>query len=91
MLINGDPFKDIPICNIRVSKNNTIITITDAPGVPKLLRSCGIEGFKNTRKGTNIAAQATAISVSTVMICDSIVRKKSNNVIFLTESPRKRI
>lgn len=65
-LINGDAFKDIPICNIRVSKNNTIITITDAPGVPKLLRSCGIEGFKNTRKGTNIAAQATAISVSTV-------------------------
>lgn len=66
MLVNGEAFKDIPICNIRVSKNNTIITITDAPGVPKLLRSCGIEGFKNTRKGTNIAAQATAISVSTV-------------------------
>jgi small subunit ribosomal protein S11 len=27
-----------------------------------MIRSCGIEGFKNTRKGTNIAAQATAIT-----------------------------
>jgi len=31
-----------------------------------MIRSCGIEGFKNTRKGTNIAAQATAISISEV-------------------------
>jgi len=31
-----------------------------------MIRSCGIEGFKNTRKGTNIAAQATAISISAV-------------------------
>lgn len=35
-------------------------------GVPRLIRSCGIEGFKNTRKGTNIAAQATAISIGSV-------------------------
>lgn len=35
-------------------------------GHAKLIRSCGIEGYKNTRKGTNIAAQATAISFSTV-------------------------
>lgn len=33
-----------------------------------MLRSCGMEGFKNTRKGTNIAAQATAISLSMVSI-----------------------
>jgi len=31
-----------------------------------LYRTCGQEGFKNARKGTNIAAQATAISLSTV-------------------------
>lgn len=31
-----------------------------------LIRSCGMEGFKNTRKGTNIAAQATAIGLATV-------------------------
>lgn len=33
-----------------------------------MIRSCGMEGFKNTRKGTNIAAQATAISLATVSI-----------------------
>lgn len=31
-----------------------------------MIRSCGMEGFKNTRKGTNIAAQATAIGLATV-------------------------
>jgi small subunit ribosomal protein S11 len=35
-------------------------------GDVKLFRSCGMEGFKNARKGTNIAAQATAISFSAV-------------------------
>ncbi|XP_068153354.1 uncharacterized protein mRpS11 [Drosophila tropicalis] len=63
-LFNGIPFSELPICNIRVSSNNTIISVTDYKGVPRLIRSCGIEGFKNTRKGTNIAAQATAVSIS---------------------------
>ncbi|EDV93853.1 28S ribosomal protein S11, mitochondrial [Drosophila grimshawi] len=63
-LFNGIPFNELPICNIRVSPNNTIISVTDYKGVPRLIRSCGIEGFKNTRKGTNIAAQATAVSIS---------------------------
>jgi len=63
-LFNGIPFNELPICNIKVSKNNTIISFTDYKGLPRLLRSCGMEGFKNTRKGTNIAAQATAISIS---------------------------
>lgn len=35
-------------------------------GVAEMYRSCGVEGFKNTRKGTNIAAQATAISLAAV-------------------------
>ncbi|GLV36193.1 mitochondrial ribosomal protein S11 [Carabus blaptoides fortunei] len=64
-LFNGIPFKEIPVFNIRVSPNNTILSLTDQKGVPKLIRSCGVEGFKNTRKGTNIAAQATAISIGT--------------------------
>ncbi|KAH8306125.1 hypothetical protein KR018_002155 [Drosophila ironensis] len=63
-LFNGIPFNELPICNIRVSPNNTIISVTDYKGVLRLIRSCGIEGFKNTRKGTNIAAQATAVSIS---------------------------
>uniref|UniRef100_A0A1B6CKB1 28S ribosomal protein S11, mitochondrial n=1 Tax=Clastoptera arizonana TaxID=38151 RepID=A0A1B6CKB1_9HEMI len=62
-LFNNIPFSEVPIVNIRVSRNNTIITLTDGiSGKLKAMRSCGIEGFKNTRKGTNVAAQATAIS-----------------------------
>ncbi|KAG5885172.1 hypothetical protein JTB14_003513 [Gonioctena quinquepunctata] len=64
-LFKGMPFKNLPIFNIRVSPNNTIINLTDAKGTPKLTRSCGVEGFKNTRKGTNVAAQATAITIGT--------------------------
>ncbi|XP_017478684.1 PREDICTED: 30S ribosomal protein S11 [Rhagoletis zephyria] len=63
-LFNGIPFGELPVCNIRVSPNNTIISVTDNKGISRLIRSCGIEGFKNTRKGTNIAAQATAITIS---------------------------
>ncbi|XP_013191998.1 small ribosomal subunit protein uS11m [Amyelois transitella] len=62
ILFDGVPYKDLPICNIRVSHNNTIFTLTDAAGNVKVIKSCGIEGFKNTKKGTNIAAQTTAIS-----------------------------
>ncbi|XP_055848438.1 30S ribosomal protein S11 [Episyrphus balteatus] len=62
-LFNGVPFNELPICNVRVSKNNTIISVTDYKGLIRLIRSCGVEGFKNTRKGTNIAAQATAITL----------------------------
>ncbi|XP_057656529.1 28S ribosomal protein S11, mitochondrial [Diorhabda carinulata] len=62
-LFNGVPFKDLPVFNIRVTKNNTILSLTNAKGTPKLIRSCGVEGFKNAKKGTNIAAQATAITI----------------------------
>ncbi|CAG9581020.1 unnamed protein product [Danaus chrysippus] len=68
LLFDGVPYKDLAICNIRVSHNNTIFTITDAEGKVKLLRSCGIEGFKNTKKGTNIAAQTTAINIASKAI-----------------------
>nr|CAG4638747.1 EOG090X0DZ9 [Cyclestheria hislopi] len=65
LLFEGVRFADLPICNITATPNNTIITLTTATGKVKLLRSCGIEGFKNTRKGTNIAAQATATTLAT--------------------------
>lgn len=61
-LFGGIPFKNLPIINIRVTKNNTIFNFTNAKGEPAIIRSCGIEGFKNARKGTNIAAQTTAIT-----------------------------
>ncbi|XP_039277954.1 28S ribosomal protein S11, mitochondrial [Nilaparvata lugens] len=68
-LFNGIPFKEVPICNIRSSRNNTIMTLTDPKtGMPKIIRSCGVEGFKNTRKGTNVAAQATALTFSSLVL-----------------------
>lgn len=68
LTFNGVAFKNLPICNIRVSPNNTIFSITDAQGVLLLIRSCGIEGFKNCKKGTNVAAQATATTFGTKML-----------------------
>ncbi|XP_060516367.1 small ribosomal subunit protein uS11-like [Cylas formicarius] len=67
-LFRGIPYKDLPICNIRVTHNNTIINFTNSKGIPQLIRSCGVEGFKHTRKGTNIAAQATAITLGTKVL-----------------------
>ncbi|XP_063394751.1 small ribosomal subunit protein uS11m [Cydia fagiglandana] len=67
-LFDGTPYKQLPICNIRVSHNNTIVTMTDHLGAVKIIKSCGMEGFKNTKKGTNIAAQTTAISLATKAI-----------------------
>ncbi|XP_050732183.1 28S ribosomal protein S11, mitochondrial-like [Eriocheir sinensis] len=64
LLFDGVRFADLPIIHARFSKNNTLLTVTDAKGVAEMYRSCGVEGFKNTRKGTNIAAQATAISLA---------------------------
>ncbi|CAG9768885.1 unnamed protein product [Ceutorhynchus assimilis] len=64
-LFNGIQYKNLPIINIRVSQNNTILTYTESNGVVKLIRSCGIEGFRNARKGTNVAAQSTAITFGT--------------------------
>ncbi|CAH2049900.1 unnamed protein product, partial [Iphiclides podalirius] len=65
LLFDGTKYKDLPICNIRVTHNNTIFTVTDATGAVKVIRSCGMEGFKNTKKGTNIAAQTTGIGIAT--------------------------
>jgi len=63
MLVDGVRFAELPIIHIRVSKNNTIMWVVDHKGVVLLRNSCGYEGFKNAKKGTNIAAQATAISL----------------------------
>lgn len=59
-------FKDLPIVHIRVSKNNTIVSLSDSKGKLMALNSCGKEGYKNCRKGTNIAGQATAITLGKV-------------------------
>lgn len=43
-----------------------IYDIVIISGATKLIRSCGMEGFKNAKKGTNVAAQATAINTGSV-------------------------
>ncbi|KAI8438004.1 hypothetical protein MSG28_010662 [Choristoneura fumiferana] len=43
-LFDAVPYKQLPICNIRVSHNNTIVSMTDHSGSVKLIKSCGMEG-----------------------------------------------
>jgi small subunit ribosomal protein S11 len=64
MLIDGVPYNELPIVHIKSSLNNTIIHVTDHAGVKFIARSsCGQEGFKNVKKSTNVAAQATGLSL----------------------------
>lgn len=66
-VFNGVMFKDLPILNVKATMNNTIMTVTDPNGACNLIRSCGYDGFKNARKGTNVAAQATAFTLGKKM------------------------
>ncbi|XP_033340104.2 mitochondrial ribosomal protein S11 [Megalopta genalis] len=59
-LFDGVMFKDLPIINVKATANNTILTLTDSQGLVKATHSAGIEGFKNAKKGTNIAGQQAA-------------------------------
>lgn len=59
---DGIPYAEIPICSINCTKNNTLIAVTDYKGVTICNSSCGVEGFKNAKKGTNVAGQAVGIS-----------------------------
>ncbi|ESN90032.1 hypothetical protein HELRODRAFT_182938 [Helobdella robusta] len=62
--IDGVRFDKLPIAHIKSSPNNTIISITNHTGLELLGRSsCGQEGFRNVKKSTSVAAQATGLSV----------------------------
>lgn len=65
-LFNGVPYKELHIVNIKSTPNNTIMNFTDYVGKTMMLHTAGIEGFKNARKGTNIAAQQAAITLGSV-------------------------
>ncbi|KAG5328609.1 RR11 protein, partial [Acromyrmex charruanus] len=62
-LFNGVSYKELHIVNIKSTPNNTIMTLTNFSGKVLLLHSAGIEGFKNAKKGTNLAAQQAAITL----------------------------
>lgn len=67
-LFNGVPYKELYIINIKSTPNNTIMTLTEHGGRIVLIHSSGREGFKNARKGTNIAAQQAAVTFANVSI-----------------------
>lgn len=67
-LFDNVPFKNVPIVHIKSTKNNTLFTLTDHEGKPIYQRSCGVDGFKNCRKGTNVAAQVTAQAFGKVLL-----------------------
>ncbi|XP_071573732.1 small ribosomal subunit protein uS11 [Temnothorax nylanderi] len=62
-LFNGVPYKDLHIINIKSTPNNTIMTFTNFSGKVLSLHTAGIEGYKNAKKGTNIAAQQAAMTL----------------------------
>ncbi|XP_029156570.1 uncharacterized protein LOC114929258 [Nylanderia fulva] len=62
-LFDGRPFKDIHVVNIKSTPNNTIMNFKEGRGRVLMLHSAGIEGFKNAKKGTNLAAQQAAITL----------------------------
>jgi len=43
-----------------------------------LHHSCGLEGFKNTREGTNVAAQATAVTIGTRSVAQGVKNVRVN-------------
>jgi small subunit ribosomal protein S11 len=54
--------KNIPlgVAHIKATFNNTLVTITDPIGNVISWSSCGVQGFKGSRKGTPFAAQLAA-------------------------------
>ncbi|KAL0103516.1 hypothetical protein PUN28_017645 [Cardiocondyla obscurior] len=63
-LFNGVRYKELHIVNIKATPNNTIMTFTNSVGDVISLHTAGIEGFKNAKKGTNIAAQQAATTLA---------------------------
>ncbi|GAA6225944.1 28S ribosomal protein S11, mitochondrial [Lates japonicus] len=60
----GVKFEELPVLHIKATYNNTHIQLTDSAGKSMVRTSCGIEGFKNIKKSTPIAAQTAGISAA---------------------------
>lgn len=67
-LFDNIAFEELPIIHIRATRNNTLFQLTEHAGRPLYARSCGVDGYKNCRKGTNIAAQMTASAFGRVIM-----------------------
>ncbi|RUS91925.1 hypothetical protein EGW08_000327 [Elysia chlorotica] len=71
---DGIQFTDVPVVHIKSTSNNTILTVASGSNV-LALQSAGTVGFRNARKGTNVAAQAAAIALAS-----DAIRKEVKNV-----------
>lgn len=74
-IFDGVRFDELPILNIRATKNNTIASCDRHNGGGITLISAGAIGFKNARKGTSAAATAVGIDIG-----NRILLKGINNV-----------
>jgi len=64
MMIDGVRFDRLPVVHIKSSPNNTIMSLTDHTGTDIMaVDSCGLQGFRNAKKSTTVAAQATGYSM----------------------------
>lgn len=63
MMIDGIQFDKIPIIHVHCSRNNTKMTLVK-DGKALAYESGGKVGFKNAKKGTNIAGQAVAATIA---------------------------
>jgi len=70
---NGKKFKELPIIFLNADKNNTKLGMTDARQFCKAYTSAGVEGFKGCKRGTNIAAQTSAMSFAKRLVRQSKV------------------
>ncbi|KAM7423665.1 hypothetical protein PAMA_000157 [Pampus argenteus] len=61
---DGKKFEELPIIHIKATYNNTHIQLTDSAGLSMARTSCGMEGFKNSKKSTPIAAQIAGSSAA---------------------------
>lgn len=61
-LYDNVKYKELPIIFIKAGKNNTKISMQDGRGRKKTMTTAGIEGFKRAKRGTNIAAQGSALN-----------------------------
>ncbi|XP_013389370.1 28S ribosomal protein S11, mitochondrial [Lingula anatina] len=63
-VVNNVRYDELPIVHMKCSNNNIVYSVTDHTGKQYFSWSGGLEGFKNKKKGSTMAAQASAMSVA---------------------------
>lgn len=62
-LYNGIKYKDLPYVYVRCTRNNTRMSAYQADGTPLHYTTPVLNGFMNSKKKTNVAAQATGLAM----------------------------